>query len=115
MQRTIYGPDDRLVSSENGLLFAPLDYRGVRDLPPTTFLQDSAPPLCLAEDAYCGLPYYVPVKDMFPPAETRWMTVPSSPTFDTPASMELKSTKEMSKDEVRMTFSVKGKFLLEDD
>ncbi|KAI6228158.1 Peptidase [Aphelenchoides besseyi] len=89
-KRTIYDFHGNVNSSSTGLFIQSFDFRGVDDLPEHTFLQASNKPDCSkTADAYCQLPYYTAIYDLLPPEQSRWVPLPSAPTFPHPLSVQL--------------------------
>uniref|UniRef100_A0A915KZN7 FXNA-like protease n=1 Tax=Romanomermis culicivorax TaxID=13658 RepID=A0A915KZN7_ROMCU len=99
------------IIEEDGLWFAPLDYRGIKDLPKDFFLSRSSPIDChnITFDNFCALPYYIPARKVVPPEQTLWVPTPSSkPTFSKAVSVELVNRKIIDKNKIILDFIVDG-------
>lgn len=109
VSRTIHEADGKIISSENALFITGMDYRGVQDLPPTTFLQGSRKPPCIPEDAFCALPYPRPSDESCPPENNLWINVPSKAHFSTPIKIQMLKREEIPSGYVKFSFAVTSK------
>uniref|UniRef100_A0A914VXQ3 FXNA-like protease n=1 Tax=Plectus sambesii TaxID=2011161 RepID=A0A914VXQ3_9BILA len=108
-KRTIYDFSGAVQKSDNGLFVQALDYRGTKDLPEHTFLQGSRVPDCSkTSDEFCQLPYYTAIHELFPPEESRWVSLPTTPPIERPLQLELVERSQPAKNQVNISFWVDG-------
>lgn len=60
MKRTFYAPDGSVTKEDFGIWVQPMDYVNTRPLEKIPFYQKMQPFEC--DGAYCGLPYYYPMR-----------------------------------------------------
>ncbi|KAJ1372896.1 hypothetical protein KIN20_035189 [Parelaphostrongylus tenuis] len=107
--RTIYNSKGDVVQRDNGLFVQSLDYRGAEDLPAHSFLQGSTPPNCTGtKDVYCRLPYYTAMYELFPPARSLWIPVPSQAPVPYPIKLTMIDRVLMHGNRLNITFELRG-------
>ncbi|KAI6171104.1 Peptidase-M28 domain-containing protein [Aphelenchoides bicaudatus] len=88
-KRTAYEYDGRIKSSDVGMFYQSMDYRGVGDLPKHSLFNGSRPDCSQFSDAYCQLPYYTPVLSMMPWEKSSWVQTNDEPSIKSPLKIEL--------------------------